>query len=178
MKKSLYLLPLLGLALVGCSKQDTDKAKADAQAAADKTAEVAKDAAAKTKEVATEAAAKTKETAVEVKDAVAAKIVEWKLTPADLKADLEKGGGIVRNKTLAAGEVIGEVADNARIVTVINAKLVGDPLLSYWKIDVDADKGTVTLKGTVSTPEAVGRAMALALDTNGVSQVTSFLTIK
>jgi hyperosmotically inducible protein len=105
-------------------------------------------------------------------------MTEWKLTPSDVKADLDKGGRVVRTRTAAAGAKVGEVVDNARIVTVINGKLVADPDLSALKIDVDADKGTVTLKGTVSSPELVGKAMLLALDTDGVNEVISVLTVK
>lgn len=171
MKKFLLPLAVLSLVFVGCSKKDADTA-------VDKTKDAANTAVDKTKEVAKDVAEKTKEVAVEVKNAIGDKIVEWKLTPSDIKADLEKGGRVVRNKASAAGDKISDVTDNARIVTVINAKLVGDSDLSAWKIDVDADKGAVTLKGTVSSEAFIGKAVALALDTDGVHEVTSLLTVK
>ena len=161
MKKSLLALSLLGLVLAGCGQKD------DSQSLADKT-----------KDDAQTAVDKTKAAALDVKNAVSAKLTEWKLTPSDIKADLEKGGRIVRTKTAAAGEKIGTVADNARIVTVINAKLVGDSDLSALKINVDADQGTVTLKGSVSSPDLIGKAIALALDTDGVHEVDSLLTVE
>ena len=159
--KTYLLLPLLSLALVGCSQKDdsaslTDKAKDTAVAAADQTKAAAK----------------------EVKDAVTDKLTEWKLTPADIKADLAKGGSIVRSRAAAAGETIGDIADDARIVTLINGKYVADSDLSALKINVDASKGIVTLKGTVASPDLIGRAILLALDTKGVNQVISLLAVE
>ena len=161
MKKYLIALSVLSLVLAGCAKKDDSATLAD-----------------KTKAAADTAVDKTKEVAVDVKNAVSDKLTEWKLTPSDIKADLEKGGRVVRTKTLAAGEKVGEVADNARIVTVVNGKLVADSELSALKINVDADKGVVTLNGTVASADLVGKAVALSLDTNGVSQVVSLLKVE
>jgi hypothetical protein len=113
----------------------------------------------------------------DTKDAVSAKLTEWNLTPSDIKADLEKSGRVVREKTLAAGEKVGGTFDNARLVTVINGKYVADKDLSALKINVDASDGVVTLKGSVASVELIGRALALALDTEGVTQVISLLTL-
>lgn len=161
MKKFLLALSILSLAFAGCAKKDDSATLAD-----------------KTKDAANTAVDKTKEVATDVKNAVSDKIVEWKLTPSDIKADLEKGGRVVRSKTVAAGEKIATVADNARIVTVINAKYVADSDVSALKINVDADAGMVTLKGTAKSPDAIGKAIALALDTDGVTQVVSLLTVQ
>ena len=161
MNKSILAFSLLSLAVVGCSKRDDSATYVD-----------------KTKDAAHNVADKTKEVAIDAKNAVSDKIVEWKLTPSDIRADLDKGGRVVRSKTRAAGERVGEVMDNARIVTVVNSKLVGDSDLSALKINVDADNGTVTLKGTVNSVDLIGRAIALALDTDGVYEVISLLTVK
>jgi len=161
MKTSLLVFSLLSLALVGCSKKDDTATLAD-----------------KTKAAAENAADQTKATAVEVRDAIGDKLVEWKLTPADIKADLEKGGRVVRSKAVAAGNAAGTMVDNARIVTVINAKYVGESDLSALKINVSADQGTVTLTGTATTHALIGKAVYLALDTDGVTQVVSLLTVE
>ena len=76
------------------------------------------------------------------------------------------------------GAKTGVMLDNAKVVTVINAKLVGDAQLSALKINVDADHGTVTLKGTVKSADLIGRAVVLALDTDDVVQVVSLLTVE
>ena len=160
MKKILLALSVLSLAFVGCSKTETDKAVD------------------KTKTAANTVVDKTKEVASDVKEAVSGKLTEWKLTPSDIGRDLEKGARVVRNKTAAAGEKVATAADNARIVTVINAKLVADSDLSAFKINVDADSGVVTLKGSAHSPGSIGKAILLALDTDGVTQVISLLTVE
>jgi hyperosmotically inducible protein len=175
MKKIPLALPLLSFALVfaGCGKKDAAE-----PTLAEKTEAAAKDAAEKTKDMAVKVADKTKEVAIDAKDAIHDKLVDWKLMPSDLKADFEKGGRIVRSKAATAGARTGEVFDNARIVTVINGKLLADSRLSAIKINVDADQGVVTLKGTVQSVDLIGRAMGLALDTEGVNQVVSLLTVE
>ena len=165
MKKSLLLLPLLGLAFAGCAKKNEPMANEPTFGQ-------------KTEMAAKNAAEKTKEAMINAKDAIGDKLKEWKLTPADIKADLAKGARIVRSKTATAMAKTGTVLDNAKVVTVINAKLVGDSKLSALKINVDADQGVVTLKGTVKSPELIGRAIALALDTDDVTQVISLLTVE
>ncbi len=165
MKKLLLVLPLLGLIFAGCEKKPEPVAGEPSLAQ-------------KTETAVKNAAEKTKEAAIDAKDAVAGKLVEWKLTPADLKADLEKGGRVVRSKTASAGAKTGAMFDNAKVITVINGKLLADSQLSAIKINVDAKDGIVTLKGTVKSPELIGRAIALALDTDDVVQVVSLLTVE
>jgi len=172
MNKIVLLIPLSVLVLAGCDKKDSTD-----PTVAQKTETAVQNAADATKGAVSTAADKTKAAAIDAKDAINDKLVEWKLTPTDLKADFEKGGRIVRSKSSAAAAKTGEVFDNARIVTVINGKLVADSQLSAIKINVDADQGVVTLKGTVKSFDLIGRAMALALDTDGVTQVVSLLTV-
>lgn len=165
MKKLLLVLPLLGLVFTGCKKNDPVPKTADASFGQ------------QTEMAVKNAADTTRATARDARDAVGAKLTEWKLTPSDIRSELEKGGRIVRSKAAKAGATAGVMFDNAKVVTVINAKLVGDPQLSALKINADADKGVVTLKGTVKSPELIGRAIALALDTDDVTQVVSLLTV-
>lgn len=168
---SFLTLSLIGILVAGCSDKS---AKTDDTTLSQK----ASDAVDKTKAAASEAASDVKTAAVDAKDAVAAKLVEWKLTPADIKADLEKTGSVIRQKTVDAGEKSGEVIADARIVTVINGKLLVDHDLSAIKINVDADKGVVTLNGTVKSIDLIGRAIELSLDTDGVTQVVSLLKVE
>jgi osmotically-inducible protein OsmY len=63
-------------------------------------------------------------------------------------------------------------------VVAIKAKYAADPDLSVWSISVSCHEGHVTLSGTVPNPEGVGKAVALALQTDGVQDVTSTLEIK
>ena len=161
----------LGLAAAGCHKNT-------AESAMDKTENAVGKAYDKTKDAVSTAADKTRDAAVDTKNAIADKLRDWKLTPSDLKADMQKGGRVVRDKTQSAGEKVGGAIDNARIVTVINGKFVADSDLSALKINVDADNGVVTLKGAVKSLDAAGKAIALALDTDGVHQVVSLLTVE
>jgi|UniRef100_UPI0040496A3B lambda repressor-like predicted transcriptional regulator len=115
----------------------------------------------------------TKTAAVTVKDSVADKLVEWHLTPADIKADLDKTGQVVRQKSASA---VGAISD-ARILAVIKAKFVLDADLSAWAINIDVKDHDVTLKGSVNSPDLIGKAIALSLDTDGVSAVTSDLIV-
>ncbi|HXC01662.1 MAG TPA: BON domain-containing protein [Opitutaceae bacterium] len=116
---------------------------------------------------------KARDTASDVKDAINEKLTEWHLTPDDIKDDLAKTGQVVRTKTQAVG---GEISD-ARIVTVIKAKYVLDHDLSAIDISVDSQDGQVALGGTVASPELIGKAVVLALDTDGVRGVTSKISV-
>lgn len=114
---------------------------------------------------------KAGDAATQLKDDIAAKAVEWHLTPADIKRDLNAGGKVVREKAGVAG---GKIAD-ARIVTVIKAKYVLDSDLSALDINVDCTNGNVVLNGKVASVELVSKALLLALDTDGVVTATSNL---
>jgi hyperosmotically inducible protein len=164
MKKIVLALPLLALAFVGCEKKSTTLAGEPTLAQKAETA-------------VKNAAEKTKNAAVDAKDAIADKFAEWKLTPDDIKTEFDNGGRVVRSKAATMGAKTAIAFDNAKLVTVINAKLVGDSHLSALKINVDADNGTVTLKGTVKSFNLIGRAIAIALDTDDVVQVVSVLTV-
>jgi len=118
--------------------------------------------------------AKTHDTAVSVKDSVSDKLQDWHLTADDIKADLDKTGQVVRSKTAAAGDRIGD----ARIVTVVKAKYVLDRDLSAHDLKIDCRDGEVLLTGVVATPALIGRATALALETDGVRRVTSLVKVK
>ena len=105
-------------------------------------------------------------------DIVSERLSEWRLTPGDVQADLQTTGQVVRAR--AAGETINDL----RIVATIKAKYVLDRDLSATDIRVRSKSGQVTLDGTVSDPAFVGKATALALDTEGVSNVTAQLTVQ
>jgi osmotically-inducible protein OsmY len=117
---------------------------------------------------------KTKDAAGNMTDSINDKLRDWKLTPEDIKSDLAKTGQVVRSKTAVAGE---KIAD-ARILTVIKAKYVLDRELSALEINVDCQDGRVALRGTVASADLIAKAVALALDTNGVIGVTSTLAVK
>ncbi len=99
---------------------------------------------------------------------------EWRLHPDEIKRDLEQKGEVVRAKTRQASE---KIAD-ARITAMVKAKYVLDRDLSALDISVDTQDGNVTLTGQVASPDLVARATELALDTEGVRNVTARLRVK
>ena len=108
-----------------------------------------------------------------VRDGVNDKMTQWRLTPEDIRQDLARTGEVVRTQASAVGEKISD----ARIITVVKAKYILDRDLSAAEIHVSVDQAHVTLVGKVDTPELVGRAVALALDTDGVIGVDSKLAV-
>ena len=90
----------------------------------------------------------------------------------ELQADLDRGVTIVRSKDNVVGAPTGSSDDDV-IETMVKGKLQADSEVSKASIDVDAEKGEVTLKGSADKADIVGRAIALALDTQGVTKVSS-----
>jgi hypothetical protein len=117
-------------------------------------------------------------TAYSARDAISDKLTQWHLTPDEIKADLARTGSVVRTKAQAAGETLAAATSNARVIAVIKAKYTLDKELSARTIDVDCKEGKVTLKGTVTAPSLIGKAVADALDTDGVKEVSSLLTVQ
>jgi osmotically-inducible protein OsmY len=116
----------------------------------------------------------TRQAATGLGETVSEKLAAWHLTPDEVKADLARSGQLVREKA----EVAGTRIVDARIITVVKAKYVLDHYLSARDISVEAHDGVVTLGGTVPSADLLGRAVALALDTDGVSRVVSQLSIQ
>ncbi|MDB6044636.1 MAG: hypothetical protein JWM63_3187 [Gammaproteobacteria bacterium] len=70
------------------------------------------------------------------------------------------------------------VKDSA-ITTKIKAKLAAEHITSLGRIKVDTDKdGVVWLTGSARTQEAVDKAVAIAHNTEGVTDVKSHLKVK
>jgi osmotically-inducible protein OsmY len=102
-----------------------------------------------------------------------ARMMEWKLSASDIQADLANNNPIVRTKNNAAGTPTGNV-DKSVLKSSVESRLAANSDLAALKLDVDADKdGEINLSGKASSAEQVGRAIALALDTDGVNKVTS-----
>jgi hyperosmotically inducible protein len=129
-----------------------------------------------------ESAARAREsssdTAHQLSAAFKAKLETLKLNSDSVKDELARSGKIVRSKTPDIGEQVQDAATDARIVAAIKAKYVADSDISAWQISVESDQGHVTLSGTVSSPEYIGKAVAVALDTDGVRGVTYNLEVK
>jgi len=119
-----------------------------------------------------------KSTAQNAGDAIADKLRSWHLDRETITNELAKTGRVIRDKASEAGKAISDATADGRVTAAIKAKLVRDPDLSAWDIHVGTSDGVVTLSGTVSNPDLIGKAMALALDTDGARQVISTLQVK
>src|SRR5436190_22964748 len=111
--------------------------------------------------------------AQKVAGAIKDKINEWSVD--DIREEMARSSMVVRDKAKAAGQSIAGVASNARLTTAIKAKLVAEPGLPGFNINVDTTDGLVTLSGKVGSHEQISKAVKLALETDGVHKVISTL---
>jgi osmotically-inducible protein OsmY len=96
----------------------------------------------------------------------------------NLKDELAQKGKVVRQKLQDVGDAIADATSDARTTATIKGKYLGSPDLSVMSISVNTTAGKVTLSGTVSSAENLGRAIKLASDTEGVNEVVSTLQVK
>jgi hypothetical protein len=104
------------------------------------------------------------------------RVKEWRLSAADLQAEIGAGTPIVRTKAIGADAPTGRTDDEA-LHTLINNRLLADSDTVRVATKMDVKNGEVTLRGDAASAELIGRAMAIALDTNGVTKVTSEMKI-
>ena len=129
-------------------------------------------------ESAAQAHSSASETAGHLPDAFKAKLDALDLRSDQIKDELARTGKIMRTKAHTLVENLGDAAADTRIEAAIKASYAVDKNLSVWQISVSSTRGHVTLSGTVSTTDDIGRAVALALDVDGVQDVISTLQVK
>lgn len=100
------------------------------------------------------------------------RITEWRLSGSEIQADLDRSVTIVRSKDSLVGAPTG-ASDDAILVAMVKGKFQADSELSSSSINVEAKDGEVTLKGSAGSAAIIGKAIALALDTQGVTKVSS-----
>jgi hyperosmotically inducible periplasmic protein len=76
------------------------------------------------------------------------------------------------------GRAVSETADDATITTRVKTSFINDPVVGGLRIDVDTFKGVVTLSGRVKSKEEEQRAIELARQVRGVTEVKSALQIE
>lgn len=76
------------------------------------------------------------------------------------------------------GRTAGEHIDDATITSIINAKIIEDPELSYFKINVDTISGNVVLSGFIVNKKAEERLIESIRTIRGVKSVKSHLKIE
>jgi osmotically-inducible protein OsmY len=80
--------------------------------------------------------------------------------------------------TSMTGKTAGQNVDDATITSEVKAKLAAEKVATLTKIDVDTDRGTVYLTGTVDTPQMRSRAEQVARSVKHVAGVVNNLTVK
>lgn len=129
-------------------------------------------------EISTRVVDEASETASDVQATVAPKLAALQLRAADLREELEGSGRIVRRRAQELQASAVSAAADAKATLVINGKLAADPELSALAVDVNTTNGHVTLSGAAPSLGAIGRAILLAMETDGVEQVTSTLQVR
>ena|SRR5215469_4774990 len=119
-----------------------------------------------------------KNTAQSAGSAIDEKLKSWRLDRESITNELARTGRVMRDKANAAGKAVSDATADGRVSAAIKAKYVRDPDLSAWDIHVSTTDGVVTLSGTVSSPDLIGKAMEQALDTDGARQVISTIQVK
>ncbi len=112
------------------------------------------------------------------RDTLQEKLHSLNLGTNDIRDELARTGRIVRQKASQAGKAIADATADARTTAAIKAKLLANRDLSSLSISVNTTDGIVTLSGSVPTAEDIGKAMVVALDTDGVKQVISTIQVK
>jgi len=87
-------------------------------------------------------------------------------------------GAEAGEKAAIAAERVKETVSEAALTTKIKAKMALDDSVKARTVDVSTHGTTVTLAGTVGSPAERERAVALARETAGVSQVVDRLQIR
>lgn len=108
-------------------------------------------------------------------DKLEAKYTEWKLNAQDLEADIAAKRPIVRTRSDASTAAN---VDRSTLKTAVEGRIKADAELSNLKLDINANRnGEVEFEGKAQNAQQIARAMALALDTDGVVKVTSKVRI-
>lgn len=79
--------------------------------------------------------------------------------------------------TVACGKTVGETIDDTTTTTRVKTALLNDQQVGGLRIDVDTFKGVVTLSGRVKSQAEKDRAVTLARQTDGVTEVKDALQI-
>jgi hypothetical protein len=184
----LFTTLIAGLALAGCNKSTrtstadtaypatpdttttttTDTVGAKIDRAGDRVADATRNAADSVRDASREAAANMREAGRDL----SVRMTEWRLSNSEIEADVMANRPIVRTRTDVATPT-GKIDDDT-LEKAIKGRLHSDLKLADLKFDVNAnDKGEVELEGKARTTDQIAHAMAVALDNDTVTKVTS-----
>jgi len=111
-------------------------------------------------------------------DVVDAKMAAWHLHGDDIKDELNRTGKVLRHQATEFGAAMASASSDAAITAKIKAKYAIDRDISVFSISVNTTDGRVTLSGNVTSHAQIGKAMLIALETDGVREVNSTLQVK
>jgi len=112
------------------------------------------------------------------RDAIGERLRALHLNPDEVKDELARTGQVVRRKAQEAGQTIANAAADTKVTATIKGKLLVNHELASQDISVTTTDGVVTLSGTVGSVDDISRAMALAMETDGVREVVSKLQVR
>lgn len=102
----------------------------------------------------------------------------------DQRAEAEKHARMVEgvrdvvNDITVGDKTFDEGVDDSWIGSKVKAKLLSDPEVNGFNIDVDVEQGVVTLSGVVKSPGQRVEAEKLARNTKGVREVRNLIKVK
>ena len=76
------------------------------------------------------------------------------------------------------GKTAGQTIDDATITASVQSKLSSDRLSNFSRIDVDTERGVVTLNGVVKSADQKVRVAEMARGVNGVRSVNNNLQVQ
>ena len=89
-----------------------------------------------------------------------------------------EAGARIGEKAAQAADTTARALNEGALTTKIKAKMALDDSVKALDINVDTQGSTVTLRGWVSTEAQRQRALQLARETNGVTQVVDRLEVR
>ena len=76
------------------------------------------------------------------------------------------------------GKSAGDTVDDATITAAVKSKLVADKATNLTRVNVDTNRGTVYLNGTVDTSDQKAKVEQLAWQAKGVKSVVNNLQVQ
>ncbi len=111
-------------------------------------------------------------------DVLNAQLAAWHLDGDDVRDELKSTGKVLRRQARDFGATMASASSDASITAKIKAKYLVERDLSVFGISVNTTDGRVTLAGNVASHAQIGKAMLIALETDGVREVNSTLQVK
>ena len=99
-------------------------------------------------------------------------------TGGEVRGEAREAGAEIRERTGEAADATRRAVVDGALTSKIKAKMALDDTVRALQIDVDTNNGVVTLTGTIRSEAERQRAVALARETDGVTQVVDRLAIK